>query len=62
MGADFEENLLDYGVFGLCKDCGHSMSMHIGVQDMGGGHSEPIGCTHNVDGGICDCLNYEEEL
>lgn len=47
----------------ICEDCGHSMSMHVGVVDMGGGHSEPMGCTHMVDydkGILCDCLNYEE--
>lgn len=48
-------------MFDICEDCGHSMSMHSGVVDMGGGHSEPMGCTHNVPGGLCDCLNYVDE-
>lgn len=51
-------------MFELCKDCGHSMGMHVGIIDMGGGHSEPVGCMHNVrtDKGVtlCECLNYEE--
>lgn len=48
-------------MFDICEDCGHSMSMHIGMVDMGGGHSEVLGCTHNVDDGLCDCMNYDRE-
>ncbi len=50
-------------MFEICEDCHHSMSMHMGVVDMGGGHSEPLGCTHTVDYEkqiLCDCLKYEE--
>ena len=52
----------DYAEFyKVCEECHHSMSIHVGVVDMGGGHSEPIGCTHNTkDGMICECLNYEK--
>lgn len=45
----------DYSMFKICE-CGHSMSMHFGVVDMGGGHSEPIGCSHNIKDGLCDCM------
>jgi hypothetical protein len=51
----------DYSMYTVCKDCGHSMSMHIGMQNMGGGHMEPIGYTHNTTNGICECFNYEDE-
>lgn len=47
----------------VCKDCGHSMTMHIGPTDMGGGHVEPIGCTHSAPppDEICQCLNYDKD-
>jgi hypothetical protein len=50
-------------MFPTCKDCGHSMSMHIGPVDMGGGHVEPIGCTHSTGkpDELCDCMNYDED-
>lgn len=49
-------------MFEICDGCGHSMSMHIGVTDMGGGHSEPLGCMHNMDGDtLCACLNYDKD-
>lgn len=50
-------------VFPICQDCRHSMSMHVGLQSMGGGHVEPVGCTHMTGydkGVLCDCMRYDE--
>lgn len=43
-----------------CPDCNHPAERHIGVVDMGGGHSEAIGCTVPS----CDCMlfEFEEEM
>ena len=51
-------------IYKLCDDCGHSMEMHVGMIDMGGGHSEVLGCTHTIDyqkGIICECTNGPED-
>lgn len=47
--------------FTVCKECGHSTSMHVGLVDMGGGHSEVMGCMHNAGDDLCQCMkDYEE--
>lgn len=44
-------------MFDDCPECEHPMSHHMGLVDMGGGHSEALGCL--VDN--CDCMNYQKE-
>ena len=65
MYTDIKEMVMDdYNMYKLCENCQHSMEMHIGLVDMGGGHSEVLGCTHVVDyqkGIICECTNSPEE-
>lgn len=47
-------------MFEQCEDCTHPIGGHVGVVDMGGGHSEAIGCTFvDETGELCDCLRYE---
>jgi hypothetical protein len=52
-------------MFDICEECGHSMSMHYGVVDMGGGHSEPIGCMHStgpLKNDRCPCMEYDKDV
>lgn len=52
-------------MYPICQKCHHSMSMHIGPTDMGGGNIEPMGCTHVIDYDkqiLCDCMNYDKDF
>lgn len=47
---------------GICPECGHSIDNHHGIIDMGGGHSEPVGCLTSIGplkDDICDCMAYQ---
>lgn len=50
----------DYSIFGVCEECHHSMNLHIGMVDMGGGHSEVMGCAHMSNDGICECMEVDD--